>query len=38
MNKQLSLNPNKLVAYLQKPCKAFTKADIMDFVRDPADS
>ncbi len=34
MNTQLSLNPNKLVAYLQKPSKAFTKADIMGYIRD----
>ena len=34
MSKQLSLNPNKLVAYLQKPCREFTKADIVDYIRD----
>ena len=29
MDKHLSLNPNKLVAYLHKPCNEFTKADII---------
>ncbi|MBQ9137521.1 MAG: glutamine synthetase [Alistipes sp.] len=31
-DKQLSLNPNKVVAFLGKPCKQFTKADIVEFI------
>ena len=34
MNKELLLTPNKLVAYLGKPCKEFTKADIIRFIED----
>ena len=34
MDKHLSLNPNKLVAYLHKPCNEFTKADIIGYIRD----
>ena len=34
MNKDLSLNPNKIVAYLQKPCKEFTKADIVRYIKE----
>ncbi len=33
MNKELELNPNKLVAYLGKPAKEFTKADIVHFIK-----
>ena len=29
MNKELSMNPNRVVAYLGKPCQEFTKADII---------
>ena len=30
----LSLNPNKLVEYLQKPSEEFTKADLIKYVKD----
>ena len=32
-NPNLSLNPNKLVEYLQKPSEEFTKADLIDYVK-----
>lgn len=32
MNYELALNPNKVVAYLGKPAKEFTKADIIRFI------
>lgn len=32
MNYELALNPNKVVAYLGKPAKEFTKADIVRFI------
>ena len=28
MNKELIMNPNQLVAFLEKPCAEFTKEDI----------
>jgi glutamine synthetase len=31
---ELSLNPNKLVAYLGKPSKEFTKADIVRYIKE----
>ena len=34
MNTSLELNPNKLVAYLGKPCKEFTKADIVRYIKE----
>ncbi len=34
MNNQLELNPNKVVAYLGKPAKEFTKADIVHYIRE----
>ena len=34
MNKELELNPNKLVVYLGKPAKEFTKADIVRFIKE----
>ena len=34
MNYELELNPNKLVAYLGKPCKEFTKADIVRYIKE----
>ena len=34
MNKELAMNPNKLVSYLGKPCKEFTKADIVRFIEE----
>ena len=34
MNNQLELNPNKVVAYLGKPAKEFTKADILRYIRE----
>ena len=30
MNKELIMNPNQLVAFLEKPCAEFTKEDIKD--------
>ena len=32
MNKELALNPNKVVAFLGKPAKEFTKADIINYI------
>ena len=32
MNKELALNPNKVVAFLGKPAKEFTKADIVHYI------
>ena len=32
MNKSLELNPNKVVAFLGKPAKEFTKADIVNYI------
>ena len=32
MNKELALNPNKVVAFLGKPAKEFTKADIISYI------
>ncbi len=34
MNLALSLNPNKVATYLQKPCGEFTKADIMKYIKE----
>lgn len=34
MSKELELNPNSVVAYLGKPCKEFTKADIVRYIVD----
>ena len=34
MNKELALNPNKVVAFLGKPAKEFTKADIVNYIRE----
>ena len=34
MNKDLEMNPNKLVAYLGKPACEFTKADIVRFIKE----
>lgn len=33
MNQELSMNANKLVAFLQKPTSEFTKADIISFIQ-----
>ena len=33
MYKELSMNPNRVVAYLGKPCKEFTKADIIRYIQ-----
>lgn len=33
MNQNLSLNPNKLVEYLQKPALEFTKTDLINYVK-----
>ena len=32
MNKELAMNPNRVVAFLGKPAKEFTKADIIRFI------
>lgn len=34
MNKELALNPNPLVTFLQKPASQFTKADIIAYIRE----
>lgn len=34
MNHELEMNPNKLVAYLGKPSKEFTKADIVRYIKE----
>ncbi|MBR3884092.1 MAG: glutamine synthetase [Bacteroidaceae bacterium] len=34
MNKELELNPNLLVAYLGKPSSEFTKADIIEYIKE----
>lgn len=34
MNKELELNPNLLVSYLQKPSRLFTKADIIRYIKE----
>ncbi len=34
MNAELLMNPNKLVAYLAKPAKEFTKADIVRYIQE----
>ena len=36
MNLNLSLNPNKVVQYLNKPSSEFTKADLISFVKENA--
>ena len=36
MNKQLSLNPNRLVRYLQKPAAEFTREDIVRYCEENA--
>ena len=33
MNPQIDLSPNRLEAFLQKPCTQFTKQDIIDYIR-----
>ena len=32
MNKELIMNPNQLVAFLEKPCAEFTKEDIKRYI------
>lgn len=32
MNKELEMSPNRVVAYLGKPCQEFTKADIVRYI------
>ncbi len=34
MNKELSMNPNQLVAFIGKPCEEFTKADIVRYIQE----
>ena len=34
MNKELSMNPNRVIAYLGKPCQEFTKADIIRYIQE----
>lgn len=33
MNKELIMNPNQLVAFLEKPCAEFTKEDIKRYIQ-----
>ena len=33
MNQELAMNPNRLVAFLQKPASEFTKADIITYIQ-----
>ena len=32
MNKELAMNPNRVVSFLGKPAKEFTKADIIRYI------
>lgn len=32
MNANIEMNPNRLVAFLKKPCSEFTKADIVNYI------
>ena len=34
MNQELEMNPNRVVAYLGKPCNEFTKADIVKYIKE----
>ena len=34
MNKQIEMNPNPLVKYLNKPAEDFTKADLIKYIED----
>ena len=34
MNTMLDMNPNRVVAFLGKPCSEFTKSDIMRFIKE----
>ena len=34
MNQALEMNPNRVVAYLGKPCNEFTKADIVRYIKE----
>ena len=34
MNETLEMNPNRVVAYLGKPCNEFTKADIVRYIKE----
>ncbi len=34
MNQALEMNPNRVVAYLGKPCQEFTKADIVKYIKE----
>jgi glutamine synthetase len=34
MNKELSENPHRVIAYLGKPCQEFTKADIIRYIQE----
>ena len=34
MNKELSMNPNQLAAFIGKPCEEFTKADIVRYIQE----
>ncbi|MBQ2430028.1 MAG: glutamine synthetase [Alistipes sp.] len=36
MYRDLEMSPNRLVAYLGKPCKEFTKADIVRYIKENA--
>ena len=34
MNETLEMNPNRVIAYLGKPCNEFTKADIVRYIKE----
>ena len=34
MNQELELNPNRVIAFLKKPCNEFTKADIIRYIKE----
>ena len=34
MNQELEMNPNRVTAYLGKPCREFTKADIIRYIKE----
>ena len=34
MNQELEMNPNRVIAFLGKPCSEFTKADIVRYIKE----
>ena len=34
MKKEIEMNPNRVVAFLGKPCKEFTKEDIVRYIKE----